>query len=71
MFWDTKIEMINWIRNKEWVIQRTLEYGNETEIKEIIRFYGTDTIKQIFPNIKSEWNSDKRNQNFKKYIRLN
>lgn len=69
LFWDTKIEMINWIRNKEWVIQRTLEYGNEIEIKEIIRFYGTDTIKQIFPNIKSEWNSDKRNQNFEKYIR--
>ena len=69
LFWDTKIEMINWVRNKEWVIQRALEYGNETEIKEIIRFYGTDTIKQIFPNIKSEWNSDKRNQNFKKYIR--
>lgn len=69
LFWDTKIEMINWVRNKEWVIQRALEYGNETEIKEIIRFYGTDTIKQIYPNIKSEWNSDKRNQNFKKHIR--
>ena len=28
LFWDTRIEKINWIKNKEWVIQRIFEYGN-------------------------------------------
>lgn len=68
LFWDTKIEKINWMRNKEWVIQRALEYGNDMEIKEIIRFYGIETIKRVFPNIKSKWNSNKRNDNYQKYI---
>lgn len=53
LFWDTRIDKINWIRNKEWVIQRAFEYGNDIEIKEIIRFYGIETIKQVIPNIKT------------------
>lgn len=68
LFWDTRIEKINWIRNKKWVIKRTLEYGNEEEINEIVHFYGKDTIKEIFPQIKNKWNQDSRNTNFQKYI---
>lgn len=68
LFWDTRIEKINWMRNKEWVIQRVLEYGNSVEINEIIKFYGKDAIKQVFPNIKSKWHSDIRNSNYQKYI---
>lgn len=68
LFWDTRIEKINWIRNKEWVIQRAFEYGNEQEITEIIRFYGKETIKQILPKIKSSWHGDIRNKNYQKYI---
>lgn len=68
LFWDTRIEMINWLRNKEWVIQRAFEYGNEQEINEIIRFYGKETIKRILPEIQSNWHSDIRNRNYQKYI---
>ena len=68
LFWDTRIDKINWIRNKEWVIQRAFEYGNDIEIKEIIRFYGIETIKQVIPNIKNKWNSNTRNDNYQKYI---
>lgn len=68
LFWDTRIDKINWIRNKEWVIQRAFEYGNDIEIKEIIRFYGIKTIKQVIPNIKNKWNSNTRNDNYQKYI---
>ena len=68
LFWDTRIDKINWMRNKEWVIQRTFEYGNDLEINEIIRFYGKDAIREIISGIKSKWNSDTRNHNYQKYI---
>ena len=49
LFWDTKIEKINWIRNKKWVIKRVFEYGNDLEIKEIIHFYGKKLYRRHFP----------------------
>lgn len=68
LFWDTRIEKINWIRNKEWVVQRTFEYGNEQEIEEIIRFYGKETVRQLLSQIKSTWKSVARQNNYQKYI---
>ena len=68
LFWDTRIEKINWNQNKEWVIQRTFEYGNPEEITEIIRFYGAKIVKEILQNIKSAWNQATRIQNYKKYL---
>lgn len=68
LFWDTRIDKINWIKNKEWVIQRTFEYGNDIEINEIIRFYGKETIKRTILSIKNQWNSNTRNNNYQKYI---
>jgi hypothetical protein len=52
LFWDTKIEKINWIRNKKWVIKRVFEYGNDLEIKEIIHFYGKNYTGYISPDKK-------------------
>lgn len=47
VFWDTDILKIDWVKNKSAVIQRIFERGGEQEIKEIIRFYGTETILSI------------------------
>lgn len=55
LFWDTKIEKINWIKNKEWVIQRIFEYGNSQEIGEGIRFYGKETIQAVLQGTHSKW----------------
>jgi plasmid maintenance system antidote protein VapI len=44
LFWDTKIEDINWKKQKNAVIKRVFERGNEIEKKEIIRFYGKENI---------------------------
>ena len=44
LFWDTKIEQIDWQRNKRAVIERVMAYGNEKEQAEITRFYGSDEI---------------------------
>lgn len=68
LFWDTRIEKINWIKNKKWVIQRIFEYGNQQEIEEAIRFYGKDTLKAILPTINSEWKKETRERNFKKFV---
>ena len=59
LFWDTKIENIDWVKHKKYVIQRVFARGNEQEIKEIIRFYGKETIikhlnlkNKFEPNVK-------------------
>lgn len=45
LFWDTDINTIDWSKQYKAVIQRIFERGNETERKEIIRFYGQEKIK--------------------------
>jgi plasmid maintenance system antidote protein VapI len=47
VFWDTKIEKINWKKQKNAVIKRVFERGNEIEKKEIIRFYGRKNIDEV------------------------
>jgi len=47
LFWDTKMENINWERQKNAVIKRVFERGNDIEKNEIIRFYGIQTIDNI------------------------
>jgi plasmid maintenance system antidote protein VapI len=44
LFWDTSIDKINWQRHKRDVIRRVFERGTEAEIKEIISFYGKQTV---------------------------
>lgn len=46
LFWDTKIDEIDWEIKYIAIIQRIFERGSETEQKEISRFYGEDKIKQ-------------------------
>jgi len=45
LFWDTRIENINWHRQQKSIIHRVFERGNFSEKKEPIRFYGRDVIK--------------------------
>ncbi len=48
IFWDTDIKLIDWEKNKLAVIYRVFERGNEQEMKEIIRFYGKETLLKLF-----------------------
>lgn len=51
LFWDTKMEKIGWEKQKKSVIKRVFERGNEIEKKEIIRFYGKESVNEILnPN---------------------
>jgi antitoxin HigA-1 len=47
LFWDTKMENIDWEKQKKAVIKRIFERGNEIEKNEIIRFYGQDQVNNI------------------------
>lgn len=46
LFWDTDIETIDWEKYKDAVIQRVFQRGNDQEKKEIVRFYGSDTVQR-------------------------
>lgn len=47
LFWDTKFENIDWIKQKKAVIKRVFERGNEDERNEIKRYYGEVAVKKI------------------------
>ena len=47
LFWDTKMESIDWQKQYKSVIRRVFERGNEFEKFEITRFYGSDLINEV------------------------
>lgn len=53
LFWDTRIENIDWDRQKRAVIKRVFERGNLTEKKEVLNFYGHNVVKEILASEKS------------------
>lgn len=51
LFWDTKMENINWKKQMNAVIKRVFERGNAIEKKEITRYYGKENVAAILnPN---------------------
>lgn len=44
LFWDQRYEDIDWQENALGVIERVLEWGNDEEYEEIVRFYGRERI---------------------------
>lgn len=67
IFWDTQIETIDWEKHKRSVIQRLLERGNGAEIKELIRFYGLNTIKEEIASISNTFSTEYE-KNVNEYI---
>ena len=47
LFWDTKMENIDWEKQKNAVIKRVFERGDEIEKEEIVRFYGQEKVNNI------------------------
>ena len=46
LLWDVTREGFDFSKNKQLVIERTCSLGNFSDFKEIVRFYGFDTIKK-------------------------
>jgi addiction module HigA family antidote len=70
LFWDTNFNQLDWERNKSAIIKRIFERGNEKEIKEIIDFYGSSTVKRIIRLSKNDFLSA-YNENIKNYLSMN
>lgn len=47
LFWDTDIQKIDWARQYKFVIKRVFERGNDIEKEELLKFYGSEKIKEI------------------------
>jgi len=52
LFWEYKYETIHWRKHIEMVIQRVLDHGKDSEVDELIRFYGFDTVKRYLKEAK-------------------
>lgn len=46
LFWDTKIENLDWEKQYKAVINRVFERGNEQEKNEILQFYGKKKVEE-------------------------
>lgn len=69
VFWDTDINKIDWLYQKNAVIQRIFERGNENEINEIIRFYGREIVMNVINKKQKLSRAVKKNK--RKYLLIN
>jgi plasmid maintenance system antidote protein VapI len=53
IFWDVDIDNIDFLKRDRFVIERVFERGNDTEIREIIKFYGKKKCREIIKSAKS------------------
>lgn len=68
LFWDTAIEQIDWQAHRRYVINRVFERGDESEIAEIIRFYGKDQILETIEISTRSPFAKTIKENLKKYL---
>lgn len=54
LFWDTKLEKIDWQRQKKAIVSRVFDRGNLSEKKELIRFYGRPAVEVLLEKHKSD-----------------
>lgn len=50
LFWDTRMDNIDWQKQRRAVIERVFERGNEEEKEEITRFYGKSQVDSVLKN---------------------
>lgn len=54
LFWDTKLEKIDWQRQKKAIVTRVFDRGNLSEKKELIRFYGRSAVEILLEKHRSD-----------------
>jgi len=52
LFWDVNIDDIDIRKHQKFIIKKVLLYGTFDDWKEILKFYGKDSIISISKNIK-------------------
>ena len=52
LFWDTKMENINWNTNAPYVVERVLSRGAWADFKTLLAFYGKERIRNEALNLR-------------------
>lgn len=63
LFWDTDIKTIDPEKHARYIIERVLDFGNDSEIKWLVHYYSENKIKKVLaeprsplkPKTKSLW----------------
>ncbi len=62
LFWDTNPEKIDTDKNAQYIIERVLDFGNDSEVKWLYHFYDKSLLKStvaksrsIMPQTKNLW----------------
>ena len=53
LFWDTKPENIDPVKHKRYIIERVLEFGDDSEVRAIFSEYSKDDIFEVATNSRS------------------
>jgi hypothetical protein len=51
LFWDIDLNSLDEEKNKRLIIERVLNRGTVDEFRQILSYYGDDTIKRVVVNI--------------------
>jgi hypothetical protein len=52
LFWDCNIKKIDYTKDVNFILERVFSMGTEDDIREVVRCYGIDTIKNEIVKIK-------------------
>jgi antitoxin HigA-1 len=47
LFWDTDMRKLNWELHQRYIIRRVMQRGNKMEQQEILKLYGSETVRAI------------------------
>lgn len=53
LFWDTKPENIDKVKNKRYIIERVLEFGDDIEVRSIFKEYKKSDISEVVQRSRS------------------
>jgi len=62
LFWDTDIDTVDMVKNKRYVIERVLKFGNLIDYFWLKKIYQPTEIKEVITRNRSEL--DKKSLNF-------
>lgn len=69
-FWDIDIPAMNWNEGFRFVIERVLARGKEKDWIELVRFYGKDTVLNVFRNQSMSFWPDGIEERARKFFEL-
>ncbi len=64
LFWDTRLEDIDPVKHKKWIVSRIMHRGWIDDFRKIEEYYGKEEILNLIPEIR--WQDSKTEHYFTK-----